>query len=235
MSLAHSTNTVTNGLVFAIDPANTKSYVGSGTAWKDMVGRVSGTLVNSPTFSSNNLGYFTFNGSNQYANFGDIDALTFTTATPFSTSFWFKTGASGVRQVISKWGYNSQPGWEISMNNGVIRKYLTTAGYGGRIVQTTSNFNDNAWHHGVVTYDGSNNSNGITFYVDTALAAKSITQNSDPGDITNTKNVFVGARNDGAPVEYYSGILSNIFVYNKELATTEITQIFEAYRGRYGI
>ena len=60
---------VTDGLVLAIDAANTKSYPGSGTTWYDISRNNSnGSLVNGSTFSSENLGTVTFNGVDQYYN-----------------------------------------------------------------------------------------------------------------------------------------------------------------------
>ena len=36
MGITRGPNIVTDGLVFAVDAANPKSYPGSGTAWKDL-------------------------------------------------------------------------------------------------------------------------------------------------------------------------------------------------------
>lgn len=55
MAYFHSPRIVTDGLVSALDAANTKSYPGSGTVWNDLSGNGNnGTLVNVPTFSSGN-------------------------------------------------------------------------------------------------------------------------------------------------------------------------------------
>ena len=68
MGLGHSPSVVTSGLVLALDAGNTKSYPGSGATWTDLSGNGNtGTLQNSPTYSSANSGYFTLNGSTQYA------------------------------------------------------------------------------------------------------------------------------------------------------------------------
>ena len=56
-----------NGLVLALDAANTKSYPGSGTTWTDLSGRGNtGTLTNGPTYSSANGGSIVFDGTNDY-------------------------------------------------------------------------------------------------------------------------------------------------------------------------
>jgi hypothetical protein len=65
-------NYVTNGAVFIVDANNTRSYAGAGSGFTSVAGSVNGTLINSPTFST---GALTFNGSNQYVDFGNSSAV----------------------------------------------------------------------------------------------------------------------------------------------------------------
>jgi hypothetical protein len=65
-------NIVTDGLVLYLDAANQKSYPGTGTTWNDLSGNGNnGTLVNGPTFNSDNNGSIVFDGVDDYVNFGD--------------------------------------------------------------------------------------------------------------------------------------------------------------------
>ncbi len=66
MAFFYSPNVVTDGLVFAVDAANKKSYPGSGTTWTDLAGSNNGALTNGPTFDSGNNGNIVFDGSNDY-------------------------------------------------------------------------------------------------------------------------------------------------------------------------
>ena len=69
---------VTNGLVVHVDAANRSSYSGAGSTWFDLSGNnLNFTLTGSPTHSTNNGGYFTFNGSSQYANLAYDSKLTY--------------------------------------------------------------------------------------------------------------------------------------------------------------
>ncbi len=46
----YNPNIITDGLILSLDPSNTRSYPGSGTALNDLSGKAyHGTLVNSPT------------------------------------------------------------------------------------------------------------------------------------------------------------------------------------------
>ena len=63
MGLGHSPRIVTDGLVLCFDAANKRSYGGSGTTWTDLKGDNDGTLENGPTFTTDNLGGITLDGS----------------------------------------------------------------------------------------------------------------------------------------------------------------------------
>jgi hypothetical protein len=59
-------NIVKDGLVLHLDAGSHKSYPGSGTTWYDLSGNGNnGTLVNSPTFDSQNNGSFFFDQTNE--------------------------------------------------------------------------------------------------------------------------------------------------------------------------
>jgi len=61
-----------NGLQLLLDAANTKSYPGSGTTWTDLSGNGNtGTLTNSPTFTTDNGGAIRFDGTNDYVVVAD--------------------------------------------------------------------------------------------------------------------------------------------------------------------
>jgi hypothetical protein len=82
-------NIVTDGLVLALDAANTKSYPGSGTVWKDLSGNGNnGTLINGPTFDTGNLGSIEFDGVDDWTSFGNILN---TGTSDFTISAWVKS------------------------------------------------------------------------------------------------------------------------------------------------
>jgi hypothetical protein len=62
---------VESSLVLALDAANPKSYPGSGTTWTDLSGNGNnGTLVNGVGYVGTNGGALSFDGSNDYVEFG---------------------------------------------------------------------------------------------------------------------------------------------------------------------
>jgi hypothetical protein len=81
MSIGYGPRVVTDGLVLALDAADTNSYPGSGTTWNDLSGNGNtGTLTNGPTYSSDNGGSIVFDGTNDYVplvnNLGDPQQFT---------------------------------------------------------------------------------------------------------------------------------------------------------------
>ena len=76
MSTSYSPKIVTNGLVCYLDASNLKSYSRSGTTWYDLSGNQNhASIIGSPSFLQNNLGYFSLNGSGQYFNVNNSVSL----------------------------------------------------------------------------------------------------------------------------------------------------------------
>ena len=63
MALRHSPKIVTDGLVLALDAANTRSYPGSGSTWFDLSGNNHNATLNSVTHSTVNGGVFVTAGA----------------------------------------------------------------------------------------------------------------------------------------------------------------------------
>ena len=84
-----------NGLVLCLDAGNTKSYPGSGTAWTDLSGiGNTGTLVNSPAYSSANGGSIVFDGTNDYTSLSPGNTFAFGTQ-PFAIEIWINFNSTG--------------------------------------------------------------------------------------------------------------------------------------------
>ena len=67
MAIESGPRIVTNGLIYDLDGAVLRSYSGSGlTVYDAETSAIGGTLVNGVTYSSNNNGYFVFDGTNDY-------------------------------------------------------------------------------------------------------------------------------------------------------------------------
>ena len=234
MALAHSPRIVTDNLILCVDAANIKSYPGSGTAWKDLTGKnTDGQLFNSPTFDSNNLGSFDFDGSNERVNlFNPVGKNT-----AFSVDIWHKRGAQQDRYLYSESSDSSNnPLWGITSKTGSSNSTLRIFARrdGG---QTEVNFQpsgaeytiyDDLPHHLVVVYQ----SNNLYFYHDgSSIGSTSWSKGAYSGLNINS---IAGWRHSGSSNGgYMNGNIYSLKTYSKALTAVEVLQNYNALKGRY--
>jgi hypothetical protein len=226
---------VTDGLVFAVDAANKDSYSGSGTVWKDLSGNGNdGTLTNGPTFDSGNGGNLTFT-SDDYTNFqnGSIFNLT----SDFTLSVWFKpyNGTHGnYAGIFCKDGAGNFGNWGFfgdASSNYVRFGFLNTSSVQQQTLNSSYlDLDTTNW----VNYQGvysSSNTTLLLYRNGTLISTKS---NVSGTPQTNSNNVYVGIRNAGSS-NRFNGSISNCSIYNKSLSPSEITQNYNALKGRFNL
>ena len=232
MGLGHSPSIVLNGLVLCLDAGNTKSYPGSGTTWTDLSGRSNtGTLVNTPTYSSANGGSIVFDGTNDSVNISVSSSLQ---SQFFTFDIWFNlntlpaggtpllTGhyqSNGTISGLTTYEYLGQYGFQTRFNN-VCCQTLT--------VGTSST---NTWVNFSGTWNGSTKIaylNGVQAGTQSVSGTHSQLNNFSIGN--NADNIAVGNYSNAA-----NGYIPVVKYYNRALSATEIAQNFNALRGRYGL
>jgi hypothetical protein len=227
MALSHSPSIVTDGLVLCVDAGNPRSYPGSGTVWNDATSSgFNFTLINGPTYSSSNLGSFTFDGVNDIATAGYNTALD--TQTP-TVEVWVKTNATTQNGFwFEKGAVNSQ--YSLFQEGGSIKWRMNIGGRTELAVNTASVMNTSNWFQVVGTYT----SGSRILYVN----GVQVGSNTQTGTIaTSTSGMSIGAYggNSGSTGYFYNGNIGIVRVYNKVLSANEVMQNFNATRGRYGI
>lgn len=231
MALSHSPSIVTNGLVFCLDAGNTKSYVGSGTTWRDIsTTRNNGTLVNTPTYSSTSGGYLGFaSASSQYATATDLGSLTrWTVETIVRFTAAYNTKVAMV--VGNQYNGASSLNFTIGTNNAPTNYNIAVGFFDGAWRSTTGvAYAQNTWIHIIGTYDGSvvrQFTNGTQVdslnYVGTPSSGGEIRINRRWDDIVSSGNLF-------------DTNIAMVRIYNRTLTASEISQNFNALRGRFGI
>lgn len=155
-----------------------------------------------------------------------------TGANPFTIEAWVKTTSGGatVYTIVSK-NLIASPytGFQLGFN--VVTGAIGDAGKVGFFLgdttptffrrQTSSTYNDGAWHHVAVTYDGSKTRAGALIYIDGALA--SVTDHdsaSFSGSSSNSANFQVGARNGNN--QPFVGQIDDVRFYNYRLPQAQI-------------
>ena len=226
MGAAAGPDIIEDGLVLCLDAGNRASYTGSGTVWNELSNNMSAELVNSPTFNSQNNGFFQF-VSDDYARIPNNTLLD--TQTP-SVEVWIKTNATTQLGFwFEKGTVNSQ--YSLFQSNGTLIWRQNIGGSVRDLTITTSNFiNTSNWYQVVGTFT----SGRRRLYVNNNLV------NSDTvtGTLgTNTGGMSIGAYGGytGSKSYYYNGNLAICRVYNKELTSTEVLQNYNAIKGRFGI
>ena len=183
---------VTEGLVFAVDAANTKSYPGSGTTVYSLVNSISGSLTNGTTFSSDNGGIFNFDGvDDRIENFSEnIQPSVITIEfwkkwTTVSDDWLLNNQTSNVADT--KFGYQTRI--DSPSYNFIVRFGIGTSNRS--IVYTPIVLNQ--WAHVIATYDPV--SEGAKLYWNGQLEGT----NNGTGaiDYTGVEGLGIGGANDG--------------------------------------
>ena len=220
MAIKHSPRIVTDGLVVHYDAANTKSYPGSGTTWKDISGKGNdGTLTNGITYSSENSGVLVLNGTSDYVVTGSD---MFNANSNFTFSMWFNSDDFSEQTAFVADVNNSQCLY-LRYNNGIQVVNSNTISLGGF---SSSTLSTNIWHNITVT----RSSNTYTLYVDgnfksTVSASQSFTHS--PDTIGANHNIGGGGKN------FFDGKIAKVLAYSTALSASEVLQNYQALKERY--
>lgn len=228
MGVNYNPKTVTDGLVLALDAANSKSYPGSGTTWTDLSGNANnGTLVNGVQYSNDSLGSFSFDGIDDQISCGLSGG---SLNTEYTYIIWFKfdqgtrTAGSGRKDIIYGIDY-PRPHFSFDREgDGKWGNYITKGGSDNNTVKSTTNtWNNNRWY--MISTTGSSSRDRI--YVDESL--------ENEVAISGTYNSWSTFNFSLSNSQAFPGKISSAYFYNKELTLQEIKQNFNATRSRYGI
>ena len=218
-----TTGIVSDGLVFNIDAANRASYPKTGTTVTDTIGSINGT-ISGASFETINNGVFSFDGSDDYIDFGNPTELQITGI--LTISFWFKSTNTGYQFLVSKDdGTNSCFG--IGLRQQKI--YATIYSSGLTDIQTTTTWVDGNWHNVVFVFTPSTS---MEIFVDGN--SEVIETTSIPASIDNDSvNLNIGRRVNSS--RYYTGIIPNTQIYNRALSANEVLHNYNALAGRFGL
>ena len=237
MSVGYNPKIITNGLVLCLDAANIKSYLGSGATWNDLSGtNNTGSLVNSPTFSSSNLGYFSFNGTTQYASVPYSSTLDFATA--LTVSLWFYSGTNynnTAQTAVYLKGRTDVDNYAPLFHvNGAYAWGVQAASTMATYDQPANYILSNTWYNLVVSHTSGSNPN---IYRNAELSTGHTygLGNGTYPLITNLNPLSINADVPRGAIGPFNGRIAAIHAYNRELSAAEVLQNFNALRGRFNI
>ena len=224
MALHHSPRIVTNGLVLCLDAGSRKSYGGTGNVWRDLAGSNNGTLVNGVGFNSANAGSLVLDGVDDHISISSFQPSVFTGLTLISfanisssSSYWvrlfdFGNGPNSSNLLFCRYGSSD------NLFFGIYEFYYPVT-VGGVIP-----YDQNA--HYVATADGAN----FKIYINGVLVHASGPIDIIPTTVNRTSN-FIGRSNWADP--FLNGNIYMSQIYNRALSQAEITQNYNATKGRF--
>jgi hypothetical protein len=230
---------ITTNLTHLFDAGDAASYSGTGTTWTNLAGSNNLALVNSPTFVSNGAASrFVLDGTND-----------------FMSGSGYVTGSAAKSHTVSFIGsFASLPQnftrYRFFTANGSSPSYGAEQGSGGSglfaiiISQGTTNFNASVYvspglvqfvsqsQTAMFTFVSSNT--GIDFYLNGSLLGGTTVDTFVNTNFTNPAEIFSwGSDQNGT--NPLSMSLAHIMFYSASLSPSEITQNYNALKGRYGI
>jgi hypothetical protein len=214
-----SQDIVTNGLTLNIDANDATSYNGSGATWYDISGNTADiTLLNTPTYTSGTPSYFTFNGSDQFG-IGNSAVLS---STSYTKSVWFYLNGYNDNNLVS-----SDTGGHFLYMAGGNKIYSGHTDWGDyQAYPSTANISLSTWYYVALTFS---TTNGMTLYINGALdSTYTANKNAHSGDGSANIATFGGGN-------LLNGRIAQVFCYNRELSSGEISQNYNATKATYGL
>jgi hypothetical protein len=229
---------ITDGLVFAVDAGSERSYPGSGTTATAITGVGDGTLTNGTGFDSANGGSWTFDGADDYIDFGSnflVPGISqYDTITNFTIDVWVNWDSfavTGAHDEIISWCRSGGSAYSDGFlgttkigggtaANPVIR---FGDGWGNTGATFTSATDTDKWFN-IVAIKTSNNA---YVYINGVLKA---TKGSALSWGFNDYPT-IGRHPNGA--EYLDGKVSNLKLYNTALTAAEVLQNYNAQKNRF--
>jgi hypothetical protein len=243
--IAYYGGIVANGLVLNLDAAKRDSYPGSDIVWNDLSGNNrNGTLTSSPTYSSANGGSIAFNGTSSYCAFsGNTFNFSPGTTGELSLEIWvYPTGpyttylseppTTNLGGLFGQGFFNANIGWGIGVDTtSGVNNFQFQVRNIGAISAPRSSFTNNNWYHVVGTFTRNENTR---LYMNGSLVASA--SNANIGNLTITPNNNNAAIGRGGGIPFYAGgNVASARIYNRPLSPTEVTQNYNALKGRFGL
>lgn len=221
MSVNYNISTVSSNLLICLDPANPRSYPGTGTKYYDVTNNISHTLAGGANYTTlNGVQCINCNVSGYYIEC-DISTVQLPT-TGYTYIAWARL---------------------LSTNNEWRTLFRTTPDDHPLLIQsggvTLGMFDNNSTSFNSSGYDTSpwnsvwaqwtvvgDTTNGSTFYINGSQVGTSVAQSAG-----GNYHKWLGGAAGSQPFGY----LGWIGLYNTKLTLAQITQNYNALRGRYGV
>jgi len=213
----------TNGLVWYMDASTLESYPQTGTKWFDMSDTNGyATLQSSPSYDSANSGSLVLNGSSQY-----VDVGSFMSYSKFTISLWVYPGSTQVIYAdIFDNNHTGTQNFVCQQNATNLNQYeFAMLSPGGASTTGLFTLTASTWALLTFTFDGS-----------VVRGYKNGTLLGTGGSMTsNYVSPYFRLGNWAGGGRYWNGRYGNCMIYNRSISATEITQIYNIQKQRFGL
>ena len=236
----------------------------SGSVWLSKeahpnVSHANCTMINGPSYNAvttgdGSIGYWNFNGSNQYGWINDLNYSNSGQHGPdnngrlsnFTMGIWFRTSYgspnSGGGWDSGNWSWLDWDRSEVvSWNIGTAGKlqfsgYANTGGYWD--ITGDATYNNGQWHFGVCTVSSTNNQ--VKFYGDGQPDGTRSVNHSYFGARTRRWGFIgdgseAGGNNGSRNQVYYEGDIAQLFMFNEVWSDAKFAEHYQKTRGRFGV
>lgn len=218
----------TDNLLFYYDPGNTASYPGSGTTLTDLSPNGYNGTLNGPTYSSSDGGIFTFDGVNDRITL-DANIASSMYSSSFTICHFVKPATTPPSvQCMSAYANDGS----------ATQRRLRLRIYSDGMLQISYFANDLSSSSGLITFG---NWDFITMQYDLGSDTTKIWQktteraSSNVGPFLSGINTrcYIGVYDAGS--EWFKGDVGVTIGYTKNLSSDEIAQVYNTFKGRYGL
>lgn len=154
--------------------------------------------------------------------FESTDAFTYQTWVQCSPSITY-------RSIMSMQNVSTAVGINLQITSSDKIRFNMVGATGSLAVESTNTIADGEYHHIIVTYDGSGDSDGVHIYIDNNDENLFIVADSLSGSIGNIVPFQLANREKGD--QAYDGYLDEVAVWSKELTSSAVASLYNLGAG----
>jgi hypothetical protein len=228
---------VTDGLILNVDAGFTPSYPRSGTTWTDLsLSGNNGTLINSPTFSTDGGGCIVFDGIDDRATFPTSSDFAFGSGN-LSIEVWYKRinrfdPYPRICQFGTGWNNNQcwafLDGHQVWGSTKFSVHIFAQNGNTSNLLTSNTTVSSDTWYYLVLT----RNSSLWTLYVNSSVDKTATWAGQPDNGISNIFQIAGAAYNDD---DFSNSKITNLRLYKRALTSDEILQNYNTQKGRFGL
>ena len=241
---------VTDGLVFAVDAGNTKSFITGSTTVYGLVnyisnntGLITNTGPNDEFYSSDVYGCWIFDGTDDYIEFGILPEI-LSGKENITISTWYKTDPSET-YIVSLWGdtAGSFQGMAVLLYYQGSNQAFIEVGTDGSNDYAAKNglstyMPKGEWYDLTFVFDSSQGTNAtkIKMYVNGELQSWTSNPNfAFTGLSTSASNLRLGRDKTAYAGFPFTGNIAKYLIYDRSLTAAEVLHNYNAQKSRFGL